>query len=371
MKRLLFLDFEIPYLLKDSNYPVGGACVRQYAFAEGLTKSGYAVGILTWKGANKYVGSNFSFELVESYSLNSGIKKLRWFYLRAPLIYRAIKRYKPNFLFQKCAGNNTGLIALLSKLTNTPFIYISTNDIDADGRYKEKLPKYTQILFNWGIKHTSGIICQNYYQYSNFKNKFPSKKITIIHNPYFLDKDLPRLKEKKERSYIAWVGIFQHQKNIPVLYDIVRNTPYLNYKIAGKAGSIIDNETKVALDKLHECKNVEFVGYIKRHNIYSFLSNSLALLNTSYYEGFSNTFIESFLSGTPVIATKDVDPDNIIQKNNLGWIVNNYEEIPEIINKIYKVTDYSDISRNCKEYVLKNHDPILLSKKFGKFLELI
>jgi hypothetical protein len=70
--KLLFLDLELPYLLKDAMHPVGGACVRQLALTKGIVSLDYKVGILTWKGANEFVAREIEFELIESFTLSKG-----------------------------------------------------------------------------------------------------------------------------------------------------------------------------------------------------------------------------------------------------------------------------------------------------------
>jgi len=70
---------------------------------------------------------------------------------------------------------------------------------------------------------------------------------------------------------------------------------------------------------LKELPNVKFSGYIKRADMNNFLSEAYALLNTSHFEGFSNTFLEAWAVGTPVISTIYVNPDNIINEKSLGF----------------------------------------------------
>jgi len=106
--RLLFHDFDMPFLLRDAERPVGGACVRQLALARGLVALGHRVGILTWKGAREYVGVDPGFDLVESYSRTAGIRKVRFLYYQPPALLGAVRGYRPDFIFQKCFGVNTG-----------------------------------------------------------------------------------------------------------------------------------------------------------------------------------------------------------------------------------------------------------------------
>ena len=359
----------MPYLLNDIDRPVGGATIEWHAWIKGLISNNHEVGILTFKGASAYIDRDLEFDIVESYSVNEGIPVLRWLYKRFPAIHNAVREYNPDFLIQECAGFETGLMAFIGKKMNIPFIYRVANDMDTDERYKERLSKYQQVAYKFGLKHADAIMCQNNYQYERLKMKYPVKKITIIHNPYFYEGELSAIKNQTERKYIAWLGIFQYQKNLTALLEIVRSLGEIEFWIAGKAGNRLDDDTKAALSSLRNCNNVKFVGYLKRTEIMSFLSNAYALLNTSHYEGFSNTFLESFLAGTPVITTDKVDPDSIVYNNNLGLTARDYKEIPRLIVSMIQSSNYNNIAQSCRQYVLREHDPKMLAQKFIEILD--
>ena len=55
--------------------------------------------------------------------------------------------------------------------------------------------------------------------------------------------------------------------------------------------SIFSHKRQRIIDKF--LPNIKFVGFIPRNEISSFLGDAYLLLNTSFYEGFSNTFLES------------------------------------------------------------------------------
>lgn len=362
--KLLYLDFTLPYLIKDTDYPVGGAAAEWYAWIKGFIRNQARIGILTWKGAKDFIGKSLKFDIVESYDLNEGIPKIRWFYKRYPSLLKATKNYNPDYLIQECAGLETGIMGLISKKLNLPFIYRVANDIDADDRYKRRLSIIQQISYRYGLNRADAIFCQNSYQYNKFKKCFPEKKIVKIHNPYYFGDGLIDFSNSDRRRYIAWLGVFQKQKNLPALLEIVRSLPKVEFKIAGRSGGTIDYNTKKALSQLQQLKNVDLVGYLNRKEILPFLSNSYALLNTSHYEGFSNTFLEAFAAGAPIVTTTKVDPDNIIADNNLGIVKKDYSELSDAIMSIINDTNYKIISRRCRDYLRKNHDPKILAKKF-------
>lgn len=368
--RLLYFDFELPYLINDADMPVGGAAVEWSNWIKGFVENGHELGVMTWKGAEQYVSdSDIPFEWVETYSNNEGIRYIRTFTLRLPRLISAIRYFKPDVVIKGCASLSTGLICMAAKICNVPFVYRAANDMDADNRYKQRMSKLEAKMYDYGITNSAAIVCQNQYQYDMFSRNFPKKKITTIYNPYNID-SLSNNSNCQKREYVAWLGVFQKQKNLPALYEIVKQLPNVHFRIGGKKASKgVDLETEKALNKLEESPNVTFEGYIKRTEVSKFLSGAKLLLNTSHYEGFSNTFLESFASGTPIVTTRMVDPDNIIERHSLGEIAATHDDLAELVMKVVESQNYESLSDKCFSYLIKNHSHIDLSDRFHSFLK--
>jgi glycosyltransferase involved in cell wall biosynthesis len=369
--KLLFYDFQIPDLLKNAGDATGGAAVRQNAIAQGIIKQGHRVGVLTWKGAKDYIGKPVKFDLVESYIEKKGIRGIRFFYYRLPALYKAVKSYSPDFLLHKGSDSPTGVVAFLGALLKIRFVFMAASDKDADDRYKNVHGLLPQILFRYGLKRAVLIVCQNNYQYQGFKKQFPEKEIMLMHNPFFTDEKLPPLVPKEQRKYVSWIGNFVAVKNLGGLYKIVQTTPDIQFKIAGTIKKNTDPETHQYLDLLEAAPNVEFVGYLKRQQILPFLSKSIALINTSHLEGFSNTYLEAFAAGTPVITRIKTDPDRIIARHRLGIVVESLDQIPKSIYALYNDTDFTNLSARCRTYVKSCHDPEKLTLSLIQKLQKI
>ena len=361
---LLFLDFQIPYLLKDAEYPVGGASVRQLALARGLSSLGHRVGIITWKGARRYVGEDQSFEFVESYAPDAGPRKLRFFFYRYPSLLRAAKAYGPDFIFQKCFGAETATIWTIARLFKVPFIYMAGNDIDADGGYRQRLGRLESAAYEYALRNAAGVIAQNEYQLRGFRKWLKGKSIAVVHNPVSFDGDsLLRIRTRGERGYIAWLGIFQPQKNLAALLEIAKRTPEVEFRVGGMLQTGSGQALRDLVGKLYSLPNVRMAGYLRRREILPFLAKALALLNTSYYEGFSNTFLEAWLAGTPVI-TRSIDPDGVIAGNGIGSVAGSYDEVPGIIRSLMNEDGYDALAEKCRAYVLENHDERVIAERF-------
>ena len=319
------------------------------------------------KGLKNLLAKILDFDIVESFGVMEGIRIIRFFYVRFPKLFMAIKRYNPDVIIQMGSGGFTFMGAIISKILSKTFIYRLSSDLDADKRIKKKLNKKDQILFKIGLRNTDIILCLNEYQYRALKEKLPNKKIFILNPPFYINKDIGFTTEKKG-SFITWMGNSRYQKNIAALVPIAKSLPDINFKITGTKSSNIDKSSLDSLKTLETLKNVEFMGYMKRSEILPFLSKAVALLNTSYLEGFPLTFLEAWSLGIPVISTKNVNPNNVITKYKLGAVAESYDDLPDLIRKIVNASPDESMGQRCREYVEKNHNPEILA---GKLIEII
>ncbi len=368
--RILFFDDRIPYLLKGDNNVIGGATIRLYALAKGLTSLGHTVAFLTWNGANAFANKKEVFELIESYDQSGGIKGIRFFTRKLSML-KSAKAYKPDVVLQISAAINTGVMSYVAKRLKVPAIFLPASNADADRKYKNYLSKSSQKLYEYGVRNADLIICQNGYQYKNFKDNFPNTERTIIHNPYFHEGKLPKILNRNERKYIAWVGNFSIFKNVPAACEIIKALPEVLFKLAGKETHKTDPATKTALDELKKLKNVEFVGHIERDEILDFLGKAYALFNTSIFEGFSNTFLEAFAAGTPIITRQKIDPDDIIATNGLGIIVKENEQIADAIKALINDTNYDTMTQKCQAYLVSNHESSVIAGQLEQSIKEI
>jgi len=367
--KILWVDFTLPYLLKDTNYPVGGWAVELRSWLDGMDRIGNSSGILTWTGANEFVGKEFDFELIETYDPNKGPKVLKYFLTYIPAMQRAVQKAKPDVIIQACASAMTGMAAYVAGRQGIPFVYRVANDMDVDERYKTRLKPYEQLMYRYGLGRSTLVLCQNQYQFDAIAKNYPQKAKGLIPNPYSIPEESP-LSPISQRRYVAWLGVFQKQKNLPLLARIAESLPQVPFRIAGTRSKTLDAVTEGALGVLEKLNNVEFVGYLKRDEVMPFLGNAAALLNTSHYEGFSNTYLEAFSNGTPVIAPRGADPDGIIGKLNLGRSVVNEEEFRPAILEILELGDsFRDLSTRCQAYVRKRHDPASLANQVMELVQ--
>lgn len=370
MVSISYVDFDLPYFYSNKDYPLGGTAVEWSNWIEGLVDNNVNVNLISFQGAKKTVSSNVNFEIIEAYKLDKGIPVLRNFYYRFPMLLRAIKKSNSKYIFQQNAGILSGLTALSCFFLGKKFIYRVGSDIDSTNDVKKKLGFIANIMFRFALNRATLILCQNDYQMVNLSKRFSEDKLRKIYNPI-------KINYSKKNTYtnssnqVAWIGNFRPVKNIHKIIPIAKQFSELKFKIAGLEFKNMDKFVKQSIDELKRIDNVEFLGYLNRNQIQSLLSSSKFLINTSEYEGLSNTFLESLSAGTPIVSSKNANPDEIITKNNLGIIVNNDEEYITAIQSINDLIDYDTIEYRAKKFVSVNFEIQIQAKKIIEFLNQI
>ncbi|MBK8563095.1 MAG: glycosyltransferase [Saprospiraceae bacterium] len=348
-KKLLIISYEgsLP-LLFDKGHPIvnptGGAAIEEYELINELVqKDTFELGLISWKGSKKhFVSIERNIRLFEIYDKES--KKSIFYILSLLLVFY---KFRPHYVFIK--GNNISnyIAHWFSKFFGFLYVFRFSSDLQVDELPLAETKRHRLIVniinFVFGKKLPKAdiFICQNEYQASKLMSQFNNSRVHVVYDFINCNCNLPEVKPFHGRRYIAWVGRFCKEKNIPLLYEIVRDSPEICFKIAGAFSGEIHYDTSLAIDNLKKCGNVEFVGLLHPDMIIPFLSKSYSLLMTSFVEGFSRTILESFLAGTPVVLTSKIDPSSIIFKNDLGEAVPKHEDLNKAVKRLLKRSDYS------------------------------
>jgi glycosyltransferase involved in cell wall biosynthesis len=227
---------------------------------------------------------------------------------------------------------------------------------------------YGRLAYGYGLGRADLVICQNAYQSAQIRRNWRPRRIHTQHNVFVSAPGSAALRPRSARHYVAWLGVFRKPKNLPLLHAIAQGLPSIEIRVAGGSAGNVDAETARGLEGLRNLPNVRFVGYLKRVEVPDFLAGATALLCTSLYEGFSNTFLEAFSVGTPVVTRSGVDPDSIIANHALGRVAESDGRIGECIRQINEMTrsDFDDLAQRCRKYVEAHHAPVPILQKFAQ-----
>ncbi|OQP52843.1 group 1 glycosyl transferase [Niastella yeongjuensis] len=367
MARFLFIDEKIINLMQVNEKPTGGSSVQTYGWILGLIAEGQEVQVMTRIDSKTVLKEECkNIKIVPMYDFNKGIRWFRWIYYRLPHMYKKIKRAKPDYLYSGIAGWTTLLLTMTCRILHVKYIQRISSDAHLDKRYRDTYSAIQHFILYWGLRMSHHILCQNNYQLLKIKKKFPNKSAIKILNPHYLDhQELPA--NEHASGYIAWLGLYRYPKNLKLLFQVASLLKKEQFWIAGKAGSNSDEETTTYLEKLKKLPNVHFPGFLERTQVLPFLAKAKFLLNTSRFEGFSNTFLESWAVGTPVMSTVNVNPDSIISNHQLGIV---YTDVFDLSRQHATLTkeQYQLMSENARQYVTHYHGYRIVTQQLLTYL---
>ena len=80
------------------------------------------------------------------------------------------------------------------------------------------------------------------------------------------------------------------------------------------------------MEQIKVDSNLQYLGEVSQDEVNRRLREGHILVNTSRYEGFSNTFVQAWMRRVPVVSLT-VDPDNILVRENIGFCSGTFKNL--------------------------------------------
>jgi len=288
-------------------------------------------------------------------------------YIIGPLHFMlTLIKIKPDIVIQRSASVLTGLSALYCNLFKKKFIYSVANNYDVNGKAERG---FKGKIYRYGLNNASCIVAQNNDQIKFF---FKHKKrivpnIIILKSGYQINEF-----NKKKKNFILWVGRAIEWKRPEIFLKLALlfpEEPFLLVLNKRNNFSYWNKLYKIS-SKMPNIKFRESIPFVKIGELFS---KAKIFINTSINnEGFPNTFIQAFISKTPVISLL-VNPDNILSKYNIGLCCNNnFEQLKRHLTILLEDPTLIKIySENAFKYAKKHHDIVSIGNQWLKLIKTI
>lgn len=201
----------------------------------------------------------------------------------------------------------------------------------------------------------------------SFKEVFEISNVEVCHNLMDINRVKSLADEKSEEYFskkdnlkLISVARFHPQKSIDRLIRAVSYAKKRSYELELVliGGGPLEQELKKLTADLN-CEDViKFYGYSS--NPYPAIKQADCFVLSSLYEGYPTIVLESFLSGTPVLACEVAGVKEQILSEEQGWIIENTQE--ELNKSILMLCEHIDLLKNYKERLslyCGNNDEIL------------
>lgn len=348
-------------IFNESNLKMGGAEINLYYIAKELAK-------------NKNVQIDF---LVGDYHQSDieyfeGIRLIKLKYTnpeknKTPFINKILKRF---FFYSELLTNNSEIFLtsgadklfvvyfFVKILKKRKIILRISHDRFCNGDFVKKNGLLGK-SYRFALHRIDKIITQNINQHDLLFNT-ENVKSSIIKNGFPIIRNNP----SKLKSTILWVSRCLDWKRPLLFLELAKRLPNEKFiMIATQENKLKD----VLIEEVKKITNLELIEYVNFSEIQNYFNNAKCFVNTSIYEGFPNTFIQSFQAGTPVLSYK-VNPEEILNTYGIGLCCDdNIEDAINFIKKLNK-NKLEKYNNNCKKYVIKNHN---IKEKASQYTNII
>jgi glycosyltransferase involved in cell wall biosynthesis len=335
---------------KDSRL-IGGAEKQQFLLINELLRRNHKVLICT---------NTKKLKTQPKYKYNLYHYPIEHKYLKYALIFLKLIQFNPDVVYLRSPSNIGIALSVYTKLFRKKMVYFSAHDTDFD--LNINLQNYNERLFRIFVKLTDIFFIQNVTQLQLLKTNF-QKTGHVFGNIIQVEKPAAFCSISK-RKYFLWVARIEPFKKLELLFEIAKKLSKESFIVIAPC-NVKNDYSKNILNQINQIDNITYIPFVKPEQISLYYHNAKGIICTSKYEGFPNTFLEAFNTGTPVY-TFGVDPNNIIKKSNrkLGYVFSSIDDFIENINNIIKDHD----PHTMFEYLKRSHS---LKENVDRFLSYV
>lgn len=272
---------------------------------------------------------------------------LFWDYFR---LQRALRKFSPDVIYQRVGCAYTGISADYANRSGVPMIWhvASEKDCGRAPAVRQLLGRPHELietrLAKLGATRADLVVAQTQDQINMLRESFGREADRLIRNFHQVP---PAFDKRTGRFTVLWIANLKPLKRPALFLEIasrLQEMSEIDFVMVGQAYP--SDSMRDAFDrKVQMHSNVKFLGAVTQDEVNALLDRSHLLVNTSEWEGFSNTFIQAWMRSVPVL-TLGVNPDSLLGDSFLGC---SYESTVEIANSIRELASNSDMLKDMGE----------------------
>jgi glycosyltransferase involved in cell wall biosynthesis len=330
-----------------ANVSTGGEEVQHSLLAKALSEQGVDVAVVTGDFGQTDECDRFGVRVFKTFTVSAGLPGLRLLHPRFSKLMRALRRANADTYYVSCAGPIVGYVAAFCKVFGKRFVFRAAIDADCELKPLYLTHRHELPVFRFGLRQARVRLVQTEKQ-----------RLSLAEN-YGLDSriagmlvDWPEARRPlMERSIdLLWLANLKAAKRpewIPKVCDLL---PDLAIQIAGGRDPQRADLYELVSEFASTRPNVEFHGAVPYTESIRLFDQTKVFINTSEFEGFPNTYLQSWARGIPVVAT--YDPDGLIEKRGLGVAVSTPAELAEAVRHLLSSPDaWSECGQRCIQFM--------------------
>jgi len=353
--KITFVDDNVYAYSAGRPCTLSGAERQLWLLGRALASQGWSVVFGVDQGLDP--GTRKRYDGLEFVGIGGGSALANW--------HRFLASERPDWSYWRGAYHLLGPAVELAKSAGARTIFAAAFDSDVQPQRALFHRPRLWPFYAWALARTDRIFVQHEGQLANLRRPWRSKASIV----YSIAGDAATSKPHRERSpYVAWVGVLRQPKRPDLLRDIACQAANVRFVVCGGPSGHRSppGYGPRMVEALSALPNVEYLGHVSPERAHDVMSNAAVLLSTADEEGFPNTFLQAWSSGTPVVSLK-VDPDRIIAQRGLGVIAGSVETAVEAIRDLLASADRRDvIGERAVRHVSQAHSAASVTAAFHR-----
>lgn len=279
-------------------------------------------------------------------------------------IVESLRKADARVYIQRSAAFDTGVIAAFARARGRRFIFSSSSSTDLGG--SPTLPTRAGLVsFRAGLRMAHEVVVQTEDQCRVASARL-RRRPTLIRS--FC---APATRTVRARGSFLWVGRLIGYKGPLEYVQLARDVPEARFLMATGHEQTADPELLAAVREASaRLPNLQLLPSLPRDELLALYETAVAVVNTSSFEGFPNTFMEGWARGAPTLSL-NVDPDRVITERRLGVVARGSSaRLAQAARELWKVRDEaSDVGERARRYVEATHDPRIVGNRWAELVE--
>ncbi|SMP54853.1 glycosyltransferase family 4 protein [Anoxynatronum buryatiense] len=234
-------------------------------------------------------------------------------------LWRTLWRSPAQVMLTEMANDMVGWAALFFKVFRNKYMIhrLASDNDTAFTSPSAAGGRRTYHLYRLGLYRADEVLTQTVQQQRLLKERMQVESRVVPNG--FPAGEAINFQEKKD---ILWVGRCIALKRPRLFLQLAQQLPHLSFKMIMPPPSPMEPPAFLAqaaemTSLAKSLPNLTFLPSVPFREIQAHYNSARALVNTSEYEGFPNSFVQACLGGAPIASLK-VDPDGVITRHGLG-----------------------------------------------------
>ena len=279
--------------------------------------------------------------------------------------FRTFNRINADAYVQRTLTPFSGLLAWYCCKRGKRYIYMVSSDPEVTGTHNVYRHPFYRFFISLLWKYSDQIIAQSEFQQAKLDERGIPSRVLLSSYP------IPKIRSKDpRREYHLWVGRSTSVKRPEIFIELAQRIPSQKFvMVCPKATGTSDRTYQKLTGLASSLPNLRFDSFVPFNQIDRYYQGARALINTSNYEGFPNTFVHAAICQTPIISLS-VNPDDFLNRYQCGIVCKGDFEllVSEVEGLLKDVERYNKLCENIYQYALNNH---AIDKNIHQFISII